>query len=168
MLAVPVTDISSISMKQPFNFGACRKNVPSFSSKTIKKPCSLFHFPAISVVVGGSCGAAGAAIPSGKQPEISGKKTKVLDSKIELSGLLKKYNSNFVYYEIFEHPTNHQGEFSDDFLPLIVNSEEEIVSFLCTDEDGNLLMTITYKNNAELRINGIRIKLPESDVTLIR
>ena len=36
------------------------------------------------------------------------------------------------------------------------------------DEEGNLVMTITYKNNIEQRINGIRIKLPESDVTLIR
>jgi len=36
------------------------------------------------------------------------------------------------------------------------------------DEQGNLVMTITYKNNTERRINGIKIKLPESDVTLIR
>jgi len=36
------------------------------------------------------------------------------------------------------------------------------------DEEGNMVMTITYKNNTELRINGIRIKLPENDVTLIR
>lgn len=36
------------------------------------------------------------------------------------------------------------------------------------DNEGNLVMTITYKNNAEQRINGIRIKLPGSDVTLIR
>jgi len=36
------------------------------------------------------------------------------------------------------------------------------------DKEGNLVMTITYRNNTEQRINGIRIKLPESDVTLIR
>ncbi|MCP4310081.1 MAG: hypothetical protein GY790_02360 [Bacteroidetes bacterium] len=36
------------------------------------------------------------------------------------------------------------------------------------DENGALLMTITYKDNVEFRINGTRIKLPESDVTLIR
>ena len=36
------------------------------------------------------------------------------------------------------------------------------------DEAGNLVMTITYRNNKEQRINGFRIKLPESDVTLIR
>ncbi len=36
------------------------------------------------------------------------------------------------------------------------------------DEEGNLVMTITYRNNVERRINGTRIKLPESDVTLIR
>ena len=35
------------------------------------------------------------------------------------------------------------------------------------DNQGNLVMTITYKNNIEQRINGFRIKLPESDVTLI-
>ena len=36
------------------------------------------------------------------------------------------------------------------------------------DEEGNLVMTITYRNNVEQRINGISIKLPESDITLIR
>ena len=36
------------------------------------------------------------------------------------------------------------------------------------DEDGNLVMTITYKSNVEYRINGSRVRLPESDVTLIR
>jgi hypothetical protein len=36
------------------------------------------------------------------------------------------------------------------------------------DEQGNLVMTITYRDNVEQRINGVRIKLPESDVTLIR
>jgi antitoxin component YwqK of YwqJK toxin-antitoxin module len=36
------------------------------------------------------------------------------------------------------------------------------------DEEGNLVMTITYRNNLEQRINGIKIRLPESDVTLIR
>jgi len=36
------------------------------------------------------------------------------------------------------------------------------------DTEGNLLMTITYKNNVEQRINGTRIRLPESDITLIR
>lgn len=36
------------------------------------------------------------------------------------------------------------------------------------DQEGNLVMTITYKNNQEQRINGIKIRLPENDVTLIR
>lgn len=36
------------------------------------------------------------------------------------------------------------------------------------DEEGNLVMTITYRNNVEQRINGVRIRLPDSDVTLIR
>jgi len=36
------------------------------------------------------------------------------------------------------------------------------------DEEGNLVMTISYKNNVEQRINGSRIRLPESDVTLIQ
>jgi antitoxin component YwqK of YwqJK toxin-antitoxin module len=36
------------------------------------------------------------------------------------------------------------------------------------DDEGNLVMTITYKNDVEQRINGIRIRLPESDITLIR
>lgn len=36
------------------------------------------------------------------------------------------------------------------------------------DEEGNMVMTITYRNNVEQRINGIRIRLPEDDITLIR
>ena len=36
------------------------------------------------------------------------------------------------------------------------------------DEEGNLVMTITYRNDTEQRINGIRVRLPDSDITLIR
>ena len=36
------------------------------------------------------------------------------------------------------------------------------------DKEGNLVMTITYRNNIEHRINGIKIRLPEDDITLIR
>ena len=36
------------------------------------------------------------------------------------------------------------------------------------DTEGNLVMTITYKNNEELRINGVKLKLPEADIKLIR
>ena len=36
------------------------------------------------------------------------------------------------------------------------------------DETGNLLMTTTYRNNEEKRINGIKIDLPESNTKLIR
>lgn len=36
------------------------------------------------------------------------------------------------------------------------------------DEFGNNTLTITYKNNSEVRINGIKTKLPESDVKFIR
>jgi len=36
------------------------------------------------------------------------------------------------------------------------------------DEDGNLLLTIAYKNDIEISINGVKIKLPETDVKLIK
>lgn len=36
------------------------------------------------------------------------------------------------------------------------------------DEEGNLIMTITYKNDQEIRINGIKVDLPERDIKLIR
>jgi hypothetical protein len=36
------------------------------------------------------------------------------------------------------------------------------------DEEGNTLLTITYKDDVEMSINGIRINLPESDVKLIK
>jgi len=36
------------------------------------------------------------------------------------------------------------------------------------DPEGNLVMTITYKNDEEQRINGIKINLPESDIKLIQ
>jgi len=35
------------------------------------------------------------------------------------------------------------------------------------DEEGNTFMTITYRNNKEHRINGIKVNLPESDIKLI-
>jgi antitoxin component YwqK of YwqJK toxin-antitoxin module len=36
------------------------------------------------------------------------------------------------------------------------------------DEEGNLILTIAYKNDTEISINGVKIKLPESDVKLIK
>jgi hypothetical protein len=36
------------------------------------------------------------------------------------------------------------------------------------DEDGKLLLTILFKNDIETSINGVKIKLPESDVKLIK
>jgi antitoxin component YwqK of YwqJK toxin-antitoxin module len=36
------------------------------------------------------------------------------------------------------------------------------------DENGTLLLSIAYKNDLEISINGIKIKLPESDVKLIK
>ena len=36
------------------------------------------------------------------------------------------------------------------------------------DEEGLLEMTITYRNDEEVRINGIRINLPERDVIIIK
>jgi antitoxin component YwqK of YwqJK toxin-antitoxin module len=36
------------------------------------------------------------------------------------------------------------------------------------DENGTLLLEITYKNDIETSINGVRIKLPESDTKLIK
>ncbi len=36
------------------------------------------------------------------------------------------------------------------------------------DKEGNLEMTITYKKNKEVRINGVKVRLPERDIKLIR
>jgi uncharacterized protein len=36
------------------------------------------------------------------------------------------------------------------------------------DEDGNTLLTISYKNDVEVSINGVKIKLPESDSKIIK
>ena len=36
------------------------------------------------------------------------------------------------------------------------------------DEDGKVILAISYKNDVELSINGVKIKLPESDVKLIK
>lgn len=36
------------------------------------------------------------------------------------------------------------------------------------DEEGNIFMAISYKNNSEYRINGIKVNLPESDIKFIR
>ena len=36
------------------------------------------------------------------------------------------------------------------------------------DEEGILQMTITYRNDIEVRINGIKVNLPERDVKIIK
>jgi len=36
------------------------------------------------------------------------------------------------------------------------------------DEEGNTILTITYKDDVEVSINGIKINLPESDIKLIK
>ncbi|MFN8242051.1 MAG: hypothetical protein U0X39_15030 [Bacteroidales bacterium] len=36
------------------------------------------------------------------------------------------------------------------------------------DEEGNLVLSISYKDDVEISINGVKIKLPESDVKLIK
>jgi hypothetical protein len=36
------------------------------------------------------------------------------------------------------------------------------------DEEGNQLLTIGYRNDVEVNINGVKIKLPESDTKLIK
>ena len=36
------------------------------------------------------------------------------------------------------------------------------------DDEGKLILTVSYKNDVELTINGVKIKLPESDVKLIK
>jgi len=36
------------------------------------------------------------------------------------------------------------------------------------DEEGQLVMTITYRSNTEYRINGTRLGNQENEVTLIR
>ncbi|MCF8224967.1 MAG: hypothetical protein K9J30_03725 [Bacteroidales bacterium] len=36
------------------------------------------------------------------------------------------------------------------------------------DSEGNITIAITYKNNQEFRINGIKVNLPESEIKLIR
>ena len=36
------------------------------------------------------------------------------------------------------------------------------------DEEGNQILTIGYKNDVEVNINGVKINLPESDTKLIK
>ncbi|HVN58454.1 MAG TPA: hypothetical protein VMT63_09170 [Bacteroidales bacterium] len=36
------------------------------------------------------------------------------------------------------------------------------------DEEGKIVLSVTYRNDVELTINGVKIKLPESDVKLIK
>jgi len=36
------------------------------------------------------------------------------------------------------------------------------------DEEGNLILTISYKNDLEARVNGVKVDLPEPNVKLIK
>ena len=73
-----------------------------------------------------------------------GKRTIIL-SEDELSRILYKYNDSFRYLVTFDHPSRFDVELEksverEDFLPLIVNDNNEIVSFICQSEDDIIIV----------------------------
>lgn len=66
-----------------------------------------------------------------------GVETMVVAENAELADFLRKYNREFVYGIVFRHPTRWTGGQhvkKSNFIPLVVNSADEIVSYVQADD----------------------------------
>ncbi|MFM2477351.1 hypothetical protein [Celerinatantimonas sp. MCCC 1A17872] len=63
-----------------------------------------------------------------------GKKAKLPDKDTKFSELLSRYIDNLEYYSVFSHPVDwssqSNGKPSENFVPLLVNEQNQIISFI--------------------------------------
>jgi hypothetical protein len=83
-----------------------------------------------------------------------GKRTTIVGD-FEISRVLSKYNSSFQYLITVNHPEFYDKETKemvkrDDFLPLVINDDQEIVSFVCIDEDNIVLVLPQSSRKSEI------------------
>jgi antitoxin component YwqK of YwqJK toxin-antitoxin module len=82
------------------------------------------------------------------------------DGKLKFKGSYIQGNADGYHIYYYEN-----GKIKEERYYQMGNRERTWKKF---DEEGNLLLTIAYKNDVETSINGVKIKLPESDVKLIK
>jgi hypothetical protein len=85
-----------------------------------------------------------------------GKRTKVAENT-KLSSILKKYNESFQYLATYYHPVIYDTDTRNtveraDFLPLVFNDNNEIVSFICLSKDNVILVLPQTNRKSELLI----------------
>jgi uncharacterized protein len=82
------------------------------------------------------------------------------DGKLRFKGDFSQGNANGTHIYYYE-----SGKIKEERYYQMGIREKSWKKF---DEDGKLLLSIAYKNDNEISINGVRINLPESDVKLIK
>lgn len=82
------------------------------------------------------------------------------DGKIKFKGNYVQGNANGLHIYYYEN-----GRIKEERYYQTGFRERTWKKF---DEEGNLIITIAYKNDVEITINGVKIKLPEDDVKLIK
>lgn len=86
----------------------------------------------------------------------SGKETKVVSNQGEITRLLERYNDKFSYQNTFYHPTEWKGNnkvLASYFLPLVVNRDDEIVSYAMRVEKSILIVLPNLKVTSDFIID---------------
>jgi len=81
-----------------------------------------------------------------------GLKTMVLDVRKEMKSFLTKYNESFIYKVVFRHPTmwlQKEGKNvkRQDFVPLLVNSNDQIVGFIDLSLNSSVVLAFPQLQN---------------------
>lgn len=82
------------------------------------------------------------------------------DGKLRFKGNFSQGNADGTHFYYYEN-----GKLKEERYYKMGLREKSWKKF---DEDGKLLLSIGYKNDVEVSINGVRINLPESDIKLIK
>ena len=89
--------------------------------------------------------------------------TAVLDKNVELTDFLQKYNQEFEYNIVFDHPKrikNNRPVKNPDFIPLVVNFAEEIVSFVEINGPSRLFVFPQLKDKSPFLLEFFQRYLP--------
>ena len=92
----------------------------------------------------------------------SGKETEVISRDGELTSFLKKFNIDFTYENTFYHPTLLAGSDVPDpnFHPLILNLNEEIISYAYFTNKSGILVLPVLKDNSDFLLGFLETIAP--------
>lgn len=102
------------------------------------------------------------SVPSSQNK--AGRKMKVPNPGTKLNSLMAKYLEGSHYEVIFNHPTKWNGQAQEkikSFLPLLLNNDEEIVSYYHCPENGAILVFPQIAEKTEFLLELLNIYLPE-------